>query len=131
MGGPCAPGGGPPNADVDAKLFAEMASLNPKPAFIVNTGDVCEIGGEDQYTRYREIIEQAAGIPMYVAPGNHDVRWNPRGKEGFVLGAKQPLYQSWGSMNLADLTRIHARVTELPLIGGPRKPNPDQKPAAK
>jgi len=30
----------------------------------------------------------------------------------------EPLYQSWGSMALARLTRNHFRVSELPLIGG-------------
>ena len=40
------PGGGPPHADIDARLFREMAALDSKPAFIVNTGDVCEIGGD-------------------------------------------------------------------------------------
>jgi len=28
----------------------------------------------------------------------------------------EPLYQSWGSMGLAQLTRDHYRVTELPLM---------------
>jgi LmbE family N-acetylglucosaminyl deacetylase len=28
----------------------------------------------------------------------------------------EPLYQTWGSMRLAQLTRDHARVTELPLM---------------
>jgi LmbE family N-acetylglucosaminyl deacetylase len=30
----------------------------------------------------------------------------------------EPLYQTWGSMKLAQLTRNHARLTELPLIPG-------------
>ena len=29
----------------------------------------------------------------------------------------EPLYQTWGSMNLARLTRDHHRVSELPLMG--------------
>jgi hypothetical protein len=28
----------------------------------------------------------------------------------------EPLYQCWGSMKLAQLTRDHARVSELPLL---------------
>ena len=34
-------------------------------------------------------------VKMYSSTGNHDVRWNPRGKEGYVKGTGQPLYQSW------------------------------------
>ena len=41
---------------------------------------------------------------MYAAPGNHDVRWNPRGKEGFVKGAHSPLYQSWDYQNVHFVT---------------------------
>jgi len=39
---------------------------------------------------------------------------------GLRCGARyaEPLYQSWGSMSLAQLTRSHYRVTELPLMPG-------------
>lgn len=33
----------------------------------------------------------------------------------------EPLYQTWGSMKLAQLTRDHFRVTELPLIPVPKR----------
>ena len=28
---------------------------------------------------------------LIVTPGNHDVRWNPRGKEGYTRGTGRPL----------------------------------------
>jgi LmbE family N-acetylglucosaminyl deacetylase len=39
---------------------------------------------------------------------------------GLRCGVKyaEPLFQSYGSMRLAQLTRVHARITELPLIPG-------------
>jgi hypothetical protein len=40
--------------------------------------------------------------------------WGLRGGTRYA----EPLYQTWGSMNLARLTRHHARVTELPLMPG-------------
>src|SRR5437867_501032 len=80
------------NAEIDAALFKEISALNP--AFVVNTGDVCETGTPEQYERFQEVARNLT-CPQYIAPGNHDVRWNPLGKEGFERGAKSPLYQSW------------------------------------
>ncbi len=94
------PAGGPPHAEIDEAMFKEIAALNPKPAFVAATGDICEIGSDDQYETYRDVIRSLGDIALYVAPGNHDVRWNPRGKEGFTRGTKQPLYQSWDYQNV-------------------------------
>jgi outer membrane protein assembly factor BamB len=92
------------NADVDARMFDEISRLDPKPAFMVITGDIAEIGDDAQYALYRKTAERLGGMKLYVAPGNHDVRWNPRGKEGFVRGAGQPLYQSWDYQNIHFVT---------------------------
>ncbi len=92
------------HAATDAKLFAEMTKLNPKPAFLFCTGDVCENGTDAQYADYREAIKSLGDIKIYDAPGNHDVRWNPRGKEGFVLGTGQPMHQSWDYENVHFVT---------------------------
>src|SRR5256885_5568420 len=82
------------------EMFKEMTELNPKPAFVLATGDICEIGSDDQYESYQEVIKSLGDVPLHVAPGNHDVRWNPRGKEGFTRGTNQPLYQSWDQGNV-------------------------------
>ncbi|MBC8139611.1 MAG: PQQ-binding-like beta-propeller repeat protein, partial [Fibrella sp.] len=39
-------------------------------------------------------------IAVYDAPGNHDARWNPLGKEGFTRGLGVPLYRSWDKENV-------------------------------
>lgn len=87
------------NANLDAALYQEINALTPRPAFVIHTGDVCEVGTDAQYADYRAIVATLA-MPHYDAPGNHDVRWNPRGKEGYVLGTGQPLYQSWDYQNI-------------------------------
>lgn len=87
------------NAAKDAALFREISALSPRPAFVMNTGDVCEIGTDAEYAIYRKTMG-ALTLPNYAAPGNHDVRWNPRGKEGYTLGTGQPLYQSWDYQNV-------------------------------
>lgn len=92
------------NHKTDAKLFDEMTRRSPKPAFVINTGDVCEYGTDAEYELYRETIKSLGDIPTYPAPGNHDVRWNPRGKEGYTRGANVPLYQSWDYENVHFVT---------------------------
>ena len=78
------------------KLAEDAARMNPKPAFIIDTGDITEAGRPEEYARFREAIAHltSAGIGFYATPGNHDVRWSPDGKEGFarVFGK---LYQSF------------------------------------
>jgi outer membrane protein assembly factor BamB len=77
-----------------AAMWEEISRLEPRPAFVINTGDVCEVGIDAEYANYRDALPHLA-IPHHDAPGNHDVRWNPRGKEGYTAGVGQPLYQSW------------------------------------
>src|SRR5689334_19448194 len=64
----------PSNAERDDALYKEISALNPKPAFVVGTGDLCELGTPEQYKAYRKIIPDLT-LPSYQAPGNHDVRW--------------------------------------------------------
>jgi len=82
------------NAANDIDRFDEISALTPRPAFIVNTGDVCDHGTQPEYDTYQKALKHLA-CPIYDSTGNHDIRWNPLGKEGFILGTHQPLYQSW------------------------------------
>jgi outer membrane protein assembly factor BamB len=87
------------NADKDAAAFREISALNPKPAFVAHTGDVCESATPREYAIWQRVLKDLT-IPIHIAPGNHDVRWNPLGKEGYKLGTGQPLYQSWDHQNV-------------------------------
>src|SRR5688500_7044242 len=82
------------NAARVSAAYREISALQPRPAFVVNTGDYVEIGTPAEYEIARKTLTHLK-IPHYGAPGNHDVRWNPLGKEGYTLGTKQPLFQSW------------------------------------
>jgi outer membrane protein assembly factor BamB len=87
------------NADKDAAMYREISQLPSRPAFTIGTGDVCEIGTPEEYAIHQKSLQHLT-IPHYDAPGNHDVRWNPHGKEGYQVGAKQPLFQSWDHENI-------------------------------
>lgn len=82
------------NAVKNARMFEEISTLDPKPAFAVCTGDIVEVGAPVEYGYLKEALA-GLSIPFYPSPGNHDVRWNPIGKEGFVKGTGHPLYQTW------------------------------------
>jgi outer membrane protein assembly factor BamB len=92
------------NHETNARLFAEIAALQPRPAFIVSTGDICEYGTDAEYEQYRAALQHLGEVKFYPAPGNHDVRWNPRGKEGYTLGTELPLYRSWDHENVHFVT---------------------------
>jgi outer membrane protein assembly factor BamB/3',5'-cyclic AMP phosphodiesterase CpdA len=92
------------NAQANAALFAEIAALEPRPAFVIATGDICEYGTDAEYAQYQETLKSLGPVQMFPAPGNHDVRWNPRGKEGYTLGTGHPLYESWDHENVHFVT---------------------------
>src|SRR5262245_19608427 len=45
------------NHITDAKLFKEISDLDPKPAFVVATGDICEIGTPAQYSQFLDALK--------------------------------------------------------------------------
>lgn len=83
------------------RLSEEAAAMNPRPAFIVDTGDITEAGRPEEYAAFKQAITplQSAAIGFYPVPGNHDVRWSPDGKEGFTK-AFGKLYQSFDYGNV-------------------------------
>lgn len=61
----------------DANLKAALAEINamrPRPDFIIHTGDITDLGTEDEFGRYRAIARDAL-MPVYTVPGNHEGRW--------------------------------------------------------
>lgn len=87
------------HAATDSALYREISALQPQPAFVMNTGDTCESATPQEYALFQKTLTNLS-IPNYTAPGNHDVRWNPLGKEGYRTGTGQPLYQSWDYQNV-------------------------------
>jgi len=75
------------------KSFVEALPASGGPAFIVHTGDVTELGTEQEFAAYRDATI-GSPAPIYAVPGNHDVRWAPTGKEEFTRFCG-PLFRSF------------------------------------
>jgi 3',5'-cyclic AMP phosphodiesterase CpdA len=73
----------PPQAEADwsqidtaaclERAIAELNTLTPPPDLVVVTGDLTDHGGAEEYANLRTILA-AARVPVFVIPGNHDVR---------------------------------------------------------
>jgi len=69
----------------DEKLTATLKDILkhfPETELVINTGDLTDMGTEDQMTTYVQLV-RSWPFPVYNASGNHDVRWSPWGKEKF------------------------------------------------
>ena len=69
-----------------AKLMEDLVQLDPKPAFVICTGDFVETGLAWEYEKYLPLLEplQEANIPIYHVPGNHESRWAARLKKDYT-----------------------------------------------
>ncbi|GLC23553.1 PQQ-binding-like beta-propeller repeat protein [Roseisolibacter agri] len=69
------------NLDVCRTLMLEMAETIA-PDLAINGGDVTDYGWAGEYDSYAQVL---AGLrfPVHHVPGNHDVRWAPRGLQIF------------------------------------------------
>jgi outer membrane protein assembly factor BamB len=112
------------------ELVTEINATSPQPAFVIDTGDVTEAGRTEEYARFQEGTS-GLSIPFHCAPGSHDVRWSPLGKEAFTTAFKK-LYQSfdhngvhfvildstvllehWGHFDSAELKWLDADLKKL------------------
>src|SRR5690242_7612750 len=62
-------------------IIAEVNGMNPKPAFVLCTGDETEMGWAEEYATYNEIVS-AFEMPVYKVMGNHETKWSNWGKQG-------------------------------------------------
>ncbi|MCX7626089.1 MAG: PQQ-binding-like beta-propeller repeat protein, partial [Candidatus Sumerlaeaceae bacterium] len=72
-------------AGADERLSATLLDIKrhfPETAFVINTGDLTEMGSGDELTTYVQLI-RTWPFPVYNTVGNHDVRWSESGKGKF------------------------------------------------
>lgn len=68
------------NLDACRAMMGEIA--DGRPALAVNGGDVTDYGWAGEYDAYARVID-GVPFPVHHVPGNHDVRWAPRGLQIF------------------------------------------------
>lgn len=69
------------NLDACRTLMVEIAE-RMRPALAINGGDVTDYGWAGEYDGYAQVLE-GMRFPVHHVPGNHDVRWAPRGLQIF------------------------------------------------
>ncbi len=62
----------------------EILNMSQKPDFLIHTGDITELGREEEFRTYSQIIAPL-NILIHHTLGNHDVRWNG---EGWLLAQR-------------------------------------------
>ncbi|MBM3496545.1 MAG: hypothetical protein FJX72_19840, partial [Armatimonadetes bacterium] len=78
----------------ELRRFVGALSAPGGPSFVINTGDVTELGTDAEFDTYSAAVSDPGAPPVYAIPGNHDVRWAPLGKEAFTRRCG-PLYRSF------------------------------------
>src|SRR5574337_64236 len=65
------------------RTVADINSIKDSIAFVVITGDITELGTNQQLQLAKQILDSLQ-IPYYIIPGNHDTGWSESGGLGFT-----------------------------------------------
>src|SRR6187455_1538408 len=76
---------GSPDGKAEEDLRRTVADINQMKdiAFVVITGDITELGTNDEIKRARQILDELK-VPWYIIPGNHDSGWSESGGQTFI-----------------------------------------------
>lgn len=76
---------GSPDGKAEEDLRRTVADINQMKdiAFVVLTGDITELGTDDEIKRAKEILN-GLKVPWYIIPGNHDTGWSESGGDSFI-----------------------------------------------
>src|SRR5688500_18413513 len=71
---------GSPDGKAEEDLRRTVEDINKQTgiAFVVLTGDITELGTDDEIRRAKELLDLLK-IPYYIIPGNHDTGWSESG----------------------------------------------------
>ncbi|MES1257151.1 MAG: metallophosphoesterase [Acidobacteriota bacterium] len=78
------------------KIWKALAA--EKPAFVVSAGDTIQglddAGAESEWRHVESILSPYRAIPLFLAPGNHDI-WSEQSERLFVKYAGHPVHYSF------------------------------------
>lgn len=99
--------------------IARLLRLSPAPDAFIITGDLVDMGTDEEYALLRELLAplERSGKPLYLIPGNHDEREALR--RGFPAHAYLRQWQPFAQYVIEDWPlRIVALDTVVPGKGG-------------
>jgi len=85
------------NADRLTSALADIQATFPEVEFIINTGDVTEMGYKEEFADYQNAVKEWIK-PIHHCVGNHDSRWSESGKENYreALGETYTTFEHKG-----------------------------------
>ena len=122
-----------------ADAVAAVNALDPKPAYVIVTGDLVDYGVDAEYVVFGSVMETLA-VPYYVIPGNHDQRDTMRAllppqTYGYTTGPRSRFVVDAGPVRLialdtkrgrhwpgAELTRDDLAWLDATLAAEPTRP---------
>jgi len=106
------------NPPVWGAIIKHINSLDPKPAFIINSGDLVQRGYTQEYLDYFLPPYENVDVPFFVAIGNHDDGDNGLALEYRVLFGDQSLnyffdYGKWRFVVIDNSSSVHTASQTL------------------
>ena len=74
------------------RAFRVVEEFTPRADVAIITGDLTECGQEAEYTNLSAILGRTLTMPVYVIPGNHDMRENLRSRLSHLPGVTMDPY---------------------------------------
>ena len=94
------------------RTVADINSL-PDIDFALITGDVTEMGTDEEIAKAHEILEQLE-IPYYTVPGNHDTGWSESGGVSFIkqFGDDKFVFEHEGYKFIGNASGPYVRMSD-------------------
>jgi outer membrane protein assembly factor BamB/predicted phosphodiesterase len=106
---------GSPNGSAEEDLRRTVRDINASPeiAFVVLTGDITEMGTNEELKLARQILDSLR-VPWYIIPGNHDTGWSESGGDMFktVFGGDKFSFEFKGIRFLACASGPYVRMSD-------------------
>lgn len=106
---------GSPNGSAEEDLRRTVRDINTQPdiAFVVLTGDITEMGTNEELRLARQILDSLR-VPWYIIPGNHDTGWSESGGDMFtrVFGSDKFSFEYAGVRFMGCASGPYVRMSD-------------------
>ena len=105
---------GEPQSGVYEQVWTELAA--EKPAFVLSVGDTIQglqdASAADEWQQVEKILDRHPSLPVYLAPGNHDI-WSPLSERLFRKFARRAPHYGFDFQNLHVTVLDNSRTEQL------------------